>query len=134
MIYNGFADLFKVVPRRAFAKHCIHTAAHFCKRVFLSRRFVTAPYAGGDIGIQPLVSFGYGIMSSDYLASLERLADYVMRMFIRKVYSGKVHHLAEPDAFVPDHCLLYIGGVYFRARILEAVDGRDARRRSQHDL
>ena len=131
---DGGRQVRQVEPRRAVAQLGVLAEAHLGQRVLGAGRLVAAAHAAGDVGVQPLVGLGDGVVACDHLVGGEGGGQLAVGVIGARQHAGEVHHLAEAHHAVPGHGIRDLGGAHGGAGVLEAGHGRHAGRRRHHGL
>ena len=131
---DGGRQVRQVEPRRAVAQLGVLPEAHLRERVLGAGRLVAAAHAAGNVGVQPLVGFGDGVVARDHLVSGKGGGQLAVGVIGARQHAGEVHHLAEAHHAVPGHGVRDLGGAHGSTGVLEAGHGRHAGRRGHHGL
>ena len=109
---NGGSEIVQVVPGRTLANLGVHAQARLGHDILGTHRLMAGAHARGDVGVEPAVALGHGIMPRHDLTCTQGCADLVHGVIGSREDAGVIHHLAQAHRVRPGHGLIHLGGVH----------------------
>ena len=117
-----------IIPGRAQAQHCTHTATHPRDGIGFTRALVIVGRPTGQIGMEGRTEIGRRIVPPHNLARRLSCCNFCQHLRIGISDTGEVHHLAQADNAGPRHGFRHLFGAQFDAGCFQARCRRGTRR------